>query len=74
MGLLLIFVNIRSLCAIVYDVQVCIVCGTRLSIVTDYCKGLIPGRICITILQTTLSFTSPLLSSFSSLHFYFQLL
>ena len=58
MGLLLIHVNIRSLRAIVYYVQDCMACGTRLSILTDYCKVLIPGRICIAILQATLPFTS----------------
>jgi len=58
MGLLLIFVNIRSLRAIVYYVQDCVVYGTGLSIFTDYCKVLIPGRICIAVLQTILSFTS----------------
>jgi hypothetical protein len=34
-NLLLIFVNTRSLRAIVYYVQVCMVCGTRLTIFTD---------------------------------------
>jgi hypothetical protein len=66
MGLLLIFVNIRSLRAIVYYVQVYIVCGTRLSIFTDYGADTRKNMYSHPSGHFILYF--PLLSSRSSLH------